>query len=157
MSEFFSNTMVWLLLGGAIIISLSAIAGYYVWALYQQSKRQQRQMAELREAGEAQRKRVNNSIQILAQAILSEQVTLTEGAIRIKVLLDSLSVDDVTRESYRAFYLLAQATDHIPILEEWKSLSTKKKLELNQQREKLEKDHREFVCDAAQRIQGQQF
>ena len=55
-------------------------------------------------------------------------MTLTEGAIRVRVLLDGLSVNEDVQEEFAAFYQLAKATEHIPILEGWKQLSTKKKL-----------------------------
>ncbi|MYM62248.1 DUF2489 domain-containing protein [Pseudomaricurvus sp. HS19] len=157
MQALFTNPLFWLVIGAVIVVALSGVAAWYLLALRRLRQRQAGQMEILRAERDQQRQRLNNSIQVLAQGLLEEQLTLTEGAIRIRVLLDSLNISDDERESYRAFYLLATATDHIPILEQWKALSTKKKLELTRQREKLESDHREFVLDAAKRILGQQF
>lgn len=141
----------------AIILVLAVFAAYYIYQVRQLRKEQKSKLEELKKQGEEQRERINRSIQIIAQGIIDDQLTLTEGAIRIKVLLDGLAVDAEVQESYAAFYHLAAATDHIPILESWKSLPTKKKLEFDSQRTKLESDHREFVIDAAQRILGQRF
>lgn len=140
-----------------IVLVLSAVAGYYVWALV----RQQRRIKKLTEAQEqerlAQRQRVNNSIQHLARGLVAEQLTLTEGAIRISVLLESLSVEDAIKQEYKAFYLLAEKTAHIPILENWKKLPTKDKLKFDQQRQQLEQEFGDFVIDAAERIQTRVF
>lgn len=153
----FNNPVVWLVLATLVLIVLAVTAGYYLWQVRKLQQRQQQQREALQEEGAKQRQRINNSIQILAQGILDDQLTLTEASIRIRVLLDSLSVTDDVRDNYKAFYLLADATDHIPILDQWKALSTKKKLQLTKEREKLETDHREFVEDAARRIRGQRF
>lgn len=147
-----------LLIGATIVVLiLSGIAGYYLWQLKQLREKQQAQRQALEQAGAEQRVRINKSIQIITQAMLEDQMTLTEGAIRTRVLLDGLSVDESVKAEFSAFYQLAAATDHIPILDAWKALSTKKKLVLDSEREKLEKDHKEFVLDAARRIQKKHF
>lgn len=147
------------LIAGAILIVLvlAAVAVYYHLKLRELERKRQQQREALQEQGRQQRERVNKSIQIIAQGIVDEQLSLTEGAIRIKVLLDGLSADEQARQAFAAFYQLAAATDHIPILEAWKALSTKQKLHFDSQRQQLEADHREFVMDAAQRIIGQEF
>lgn len=143
--------------GIIIVLVLSVIAAYYLLKVRQLERRQQHQILEQKAEHDAQRLRVNRSIQIIAQGIINEELSLTEGAIRIKMLLESLSIPQEVRETYAAFYHLADATAHIPILEAWKALSTRKKMEFDRQRQQLESDHREFVQDAAQRILGQQF
>lgn len=145
------------LLGTVIVLVLGVIAAYYLVKVRQLEQKQRQQLEAQKAEHDAQRLRVNRSIQIIAQGIIDEQLTLTEGSIRIKMLLEGLSVTDEVRESYVAFYHLADAAAHIPILEAWKALSTRKKLEFDRQRQQLETDHREFVLDAAQRILGQQF
>lgn len=140
-----------------IIVILTTIAGYYLWQLRLLGKKRDEQQQALEQTAREQRERVNKSIQIIAQAMVAKQMTLTEGAIRVRVLLDGLGVNESVQVEFAAFYQLAKATEHIPILEAWKQLSTKKKLAFDDQRAQLENDHREFVLDAAVRIQGQFF
>lgn len=104
-----------------------------------------------------QRTHRNKSIQIIAQGILTDQLSLTEGAIRIRVLMDGLDVDVNVREEFNAFYQLSDATSHIPILEEWKKLKLKQRLAYDSERVQLESDHKEFVEDAAKRILGREL
>ncbi|GAA6169427.1 DUF2489 domain-containing protein [Sessilibacter corallicola] len=146
-----------LAIGIVIVLGLSAVAGYYLWQLHLQRKQLSQVEAEQERVLQEQRKRLNNSIQRLAQGVIGEQLTKTEAAIRIRVLLDGLGVDDEVRKEYTAFYILAGKTDHIPILEEWKKLPSKEKKKFDKERESLEKEYGDFVLDAAQRILGKTF
>lgn len=144
-------------LGGSVILILAMIAGYYLLKVRSVNVQRKQQQA-LNDANRAeQRVRLNRSIQIIAQSMLDQQLTLTEGAIRITVLLEGLQVSSNEKESFAAFFHLARATEHIPILEQWKSLSSKEQRQFDRQREQLENDHREFVLDAAERIRNSRF
>ncbi|UTF60723.1 DUF2489 domain-containing protein [Gilvimarinus sp. DA14] len=141
----------------AIVLILSVVALYYLLKLRELRRRQQSQLEQLEEQGRAQRERVNNSIQVIAAAVVTDEISLTEASIRVSVLLDSLGVEDSVREEFSAFYQLRDATAHIPILDAWKKLPTKQKLALDKEREQHEGKYSEFVLDAAQRIKGRRF
>ncbi len=146
-----------IVLAVAIVLVLAVVAVRLQMKVREQQRLQQQQRALLKEQAEAQRLRVNKSIQVLAQGISEDQLTITEGAIRIRVLLDSLGADEAVQQEFSAFYQLAKATEHIPILEAWKTLSTKKKLAFDSERERIERDYQEFIADAAKRIIGRHF
>ena len=147
-----------LLVIGLIIVSiLAAIAGVLLYKVHQKNQVQRALLAEKELAIKEQRANINRSIQILAQASQSEDLTLTEACIRISVLLDSLGVDDGVREEFSAFYQLRSLTEHIPILDGWKKLSRKEQMQFDLQRMKHEASYRDFVLDAAVRIKGREF
>ncbi len=147
-----------LLVIGLIIVSiLAAIAGVLLYKVHQKNQVQRALLAEKEQAIKEQRANINCSIQILAQASQSEDLTLTEACIRISVLLDSLGVDDGVREEFSAFYQLRSLTEHIPILDGWKKLSRKEQMQFDLQRMKHEASYRDFVLDAAVRIKGREF
>lgn len=140
-----------------IVIILSAIAAYYVVLVLKQkrqletyNKQQEQQLTENRE-------KVNNSIQILARGVVQDQLTLTEASIRISTLLEILSVGADVREEYSAFYLLAEKTSHIPILEQWKNLNKKEQLRFDLERQELEYQYSDEIHLAAKRILGKAF
>ena len=140
-----------------IITVLAVIAARLQYRVYKLKRSQaERQATQEREAS-AQRERVNRSIQIIAKAVGHEDITLTEASIRISVLLDTLSVEEPVRDEFSAFYQLAEANSHIPILDEWRKLTPKQQFALDQQRLKEEAHYQEFIIDAAQRIQGRAF
>ena len=66
-------------------------------------------------------------------------------------------VGEDVREEFSAFYQLMEQTRHIPILENWKNLSHKEQKDFDLQRLKSEESFRDFVQDAAVRIQGREF
>lgn len=146
-----------LILAVVVVLALAAYAIYLQRLVKLQGQEQERARVELDEQAREKREQVNKSIQILADGCKQEQLTLTEASIRIRGLLDSLSVDDAIREEFKAFYQLAAATDHIPYLAEWKKLDAKQQRQFDFQRMKLEFEHREFVLDAASRIGGRSF
>jgi len=147
-----------LILAGAIIlIVLSFIAWRLQSRVSQMENSKAEQMQELEELKGNHQHYLNNSIQILAQGIVDDQLTLTEGAIRISVLLDNLKISDSEREKYSAFFQLADSTSHIPILAAWKKLPKKEKARFEKERVATEEKYKDFVVDAAKRIKGQHF
>lgn len=148
----------WLLVAAALtVLVLAMIAGYYLRKLHIAQKVQAQQLAELELAAQDQRRRVNDSIQILARTLLDDGVGLTEASIRIRVLLDALQVEQSVRDEFVAFYTVADKTSHIPILQEWKKLPRKKQFQFEQEMARVEGEYRDFALDAAQRILGREF
>ncbi|WHI46961.1 DUF2489 domain-containing protein [Microbulbifer sp. EKSA008] len=148
----------WLLILAAVIIfALAIVAGYYLRKLSVAQKKQAEQLAELEQAAEDQRERVNDSIQIIARTLLDDGVGLTEASIRIRVLLDALQVEDKVREEFVAFYTIAEKTSHIPILKDWKELPRKEQFKYELEMAQVEADYKDFAMDAAKRILGRSF
>ena len=152
-----SLEIILLVIGLIIVSTLAAIAGVLLYKVHKQNQAQRLLLAEKEQAIREQRAHINRSIQILAQASQSEDLTLTEASIRISVLLDSLGVGDDVREEFSAFYQLRSLTEHIPILDGWKKLSRKEQMQFDLQRMKHEASYRDFVLDAAVRIKGREF
>ncbi|BFM16135.1 hypothetical protein R50073_23180 [Maricurvus nonylphenolicus] len=149
--------VVLLLLAVVIVVGLSAYAFILVRKVKAQEAKREEEERLLAQKNAEQKLYRNRSIQALAQGVLEDQLTLTEGAIRIRVMLDGLDVNASVQEEFKAFYQLSDATKHIPILEEWKKLKLKQRVAFDKERQQLEADHKEFVEDAAQRILGRQF
>ncbi|WP_445366131.1 DUF2489 domain-containing protein [Microbulbifer sp. ANSA001] len=149
---------IWLLILAAVIIfALAIVAGYYLRKLSVAQKKQAEQLAELEQAAEDQRQRVNDSIQIIARTLLDDGVGLTEASIRIRVLLDALQVEDKVREEFVAFYTIAEKTSHIPILKDWKALPRKEQFQYELEMAQIEADYKDFAIDAAKCILGRTF
>ncbi|SDZ83170.1 DUF2489 domain-containing protein [Microbulbifer marinus] len=148
----------WLLIVAALIIfALAVVAGHYLRRLKVAQKTQAQQLAELEQAAADQRQRVNDSIQIIARTLLDDGVGLTEASIRIRVLLDALQVEQGVRDEFVAFYQVAEKTNHIPILNDWKKLPRKKQFQYEMEMAKIEEEYKDFALDAARRILGRSF
>ncbi len=140
-----------------IVLALAGYALYLHWQLRKQEQRREAQMKALQVEADKQRDRINKSIQVIAAAMGSDQMTLTEGAMRLSVLLQSLGLGEEELEPYSSLLKLAEATAHIPILEDWKKLPTKQKLAFDQQREQLEDDYRDLIMDSAKQLLDKHF
>lgn len=149
------------IIGSLIIVVLAVIAARLVYRVYRQQKMQKEKLRLLEEANQnarhEQREWLNKSIQILAQAVQNDELTLTEASIRISGLLDSLDVQAGVREEFSAFYQLREKTSHIPYLDAWKQLSRAEQNQFDIERLRHEAAFNDFVMDAAKRIQGRYF
>lgn len=150
-----------MIVGAVIIVILASIAGRLVYKVHAQKKAQAAKLQEQEQANEKaqreQREWINKSIQILAQAVHKDELTLTEASIRIAGLLDSLDVHADIKTEFSAFYQLREKTSHIPYLEAWQQLSSAEQNKFDIDRLRHEATFNDFVMDAAKRIQGRDF
>lgn len=135
-----------------VIAVLASYAFYLFLKLREQNSRREQQRQQLAEEQKERQEHYRNSIRVIASAILAEQVTLTEAAIRISMLVSQLELSASQKEDYTVFFQLTEATSHIPILEEWKKLNSLEKQRYDQERETLERSYKEFMEHAAQKI-----
>lgn len=140
------------ILGIVIIMVLGSYAFYLYLKLRSQKARLHKQQEELVNLQKERHDHYRNSIRVIASAIVAEQVGLTEGAIRISMLVSQLDLSESEKADYQVFFQLTEATSHIPILDEWKKLSSLEKQRYDSEREELEKAYKEFVESAAKEL-----
>ncbi|KZY82260.1 hypothetical protein A3741_32365, partial [Oleiphilus sp. HI0069] len=92
--------------------------------------------AYLEEVAEKKDKALN-SIKVIAQCMLDEQVELSEGCIRIKVLLDHLAPNLHEDERFSVFIKMYDALEHMPTHEARKQTDKRVIFKLDQERFKL--------------------
>ena len=108
----------------AIISGLMVIL-ILAWVISRQLKLDKKRQQEMDEAEktvlEGRKKRIE-SIQILLKVVGSEDLGWMEASIRIKTLLDQLSIDLSEHETIGVFYKVYAQTEHIPTHEGWNDL-----------------------------------
>ena len=108
----------------AIISGLMVIL-ILAWVISRQLKLDKKRQQEMDEAEktvlEGRKKRIE-SIQILLKVVGSEDLGWMEASIRIKTLLDQLSIDLSDHETIGVFYKVYAQTEHIPTHEGWNDL-----------------------------------
>ena len=144
----------WFFIFLAILIvgGLSTYAIYLYFKLRAQNIEREKQERILSEEVAERREHYRESIRVICSAIVEEQVSLTEGAIRISMLISQLELNEQEKGDFQVFFQLTEATSHIPILEDWKSLSKKEKLSYDKERETLEQSFKTFIEDSARRV-----
>ncbi|UTA46357.1 DUF2489 domain-containing protein [Simiduia sp. 21SJ11W-1] len=136
----------------AIVLGLAGYAAYLALQVRRQNQDQQARLAELEGVMEDEKTKRINSIRILAQGVLKDELSYTEAAIRITALLDILGEGKAARETHVALYKLADETLHIPRLADWRALDKKTKRRYDKERAASEAKYREFIQDSAKQL-----
>ena len=106
-----------------------------------------------KEAEQAEKRRyLVDSIKVIATTMLEDQVELSEGCIRIKVLIDHLDASLHEQESFKIFEQMYRETEHMPTHQARKNTDKNFIHKLDQQRFALEKKHNERIRKAAKEL-----
>lgn len=129
-----------------------AIIGISIYFIVRQLKlnkvRAERVAAGETRLHEERAKRIE-SIQILMRAVEEdEKLTWTEASIRVKNLLDQLSVDLSDHEDVKAIYAVEENTQHIPTHDQWNELPLTARRKFQAEMDRLETTHIEKLRKA---------
>lgn len=122
---------------GALI--LLAMTGYTIYLLRQ--LRQQK--ARFEQAKQARATRIKDSIEIIGKAMLNGDCNLSEGVIRLKMLLEPLGQHRLNQ--YPAMWDLYQTVQDMPTHEARKSLKKNERMRLDLERESKEAELEERI------------
>lgn len=154
--------MFWLFISlGLVVLALAVAAGYLwvkVWRLEKQQKLQQQEYEK--QKVEAEQKRldyIHESLNVIARAVLDGQCPVTEGCIRMAVLLDNLPLDCDSKHRFSVIFEVYNVTRHIPTHDNWKSLSRKEQRRFEQEMFALEKQHLDAVQEAMAYVRDHPF
>ena len=146
----------------AVIVVLAAYAGYLHWQLYRQRRARKERVGGtlagspvgLVEPGDRQRLLATRtrSLYLLADAILDDKLSHTEGCLRICAIASGLEDQERFQMEYGVLFRVAEATAHIPILDAWKALPGEDKKRFDKERKAIEDKYNEAVVEAAKRI-----
>ena len=123
-----------------IFLSLVAILGS-AWVIRRQLLADKRRREEMKQAEErlveGRKKRIE-SIQVLLSVVGSDELGWMEASIRVKTLLDQLSIDLSDHDSIKVFYQVYAETEHIPTHEAWNNLPKEARQKFRMQMMKCE-------------------
>jgi hypothetical protein len=145
-----SDEIVWL----GILVGLVMIAGlcWFILTKSRELKAFQVQRAQQDAQQIEKRSYLIDSIKVIATTMLEDQVELSEGCIRIKVLIDHLDASLHEQDAFKIFELMYRETEHMPTHQARKNTDKNFIHKLDQQRFALEKQHRESVRKAAKKL-----
>ncbi|SDT95845.1 DUF2489 domain-containing protein [Halopseudomonas salegens] len=130
------------------LLALLIIAGLGWYALRLWRQVWQRQAA-VRDNEDERNQRLAEDIEFLTNSLVTRQVPVIEGSIRIKVLLDNYSGALNSQHDCEIFTLIYDATAHIPTHQAWKALSPSERKLHEKHMQQLEEEHGERVTAAA--------
>ncbi|MFQ3346259.1 MAG: hypothetical protein ACI89A_000798, partial [Porticoccaceae bacterium] len=97
-------------------------------------------------------KEARQSVQIIAKALIQKDVSETEAAMRIGFLSQKITANHDEKILFSVFQQLAEATSHIPILDDWKALEKSEKNRLTQERTAIESKYSDFIKASAEQL-----
>jgi metal-responsive CopG/Arc/MetJ family transcriptional regulator len=142
-----------------IIVSLVGIAiiaglGYYAWQLTQQVKAQEQKLiGEVNERHD----RIIESIRVISSSYFDKQVELIEAAIRLKVLLDNLPMNEQEKQPYSVLEVIYNKVAHIPTHDNWKQLPRKQKRAFEKEMANVEAEYKDLFADAIKQLMKEPF
>lgn len=140
-----TTALILLALGVAIIAGMGA----YAFTLWREVKR--RQMLQQDELQRAQNNCLEN-LEIVASSLLQEQVDVTEGAWRCKVLLEILDPRLMERPAFRPFGEVYARTQHLHTHSARKALAPRDRMREDRERLEVEAELRQPVLKAAAEV-----
>lgn len=137
------NSTILLLLAAAVIVAaLAFYAGKLLWQLQQQTKQRQQDELQYQQKLADKRRYLTDSIILICRAMLEQQCELSEGALRVWVLLDHLQPDRQPDPvlSYPGLHQMYQVVKDMPTHEARKQQSKQQlfqqdKIRLNAEQE----------------------
>ncbi|MBV0934465.1 DUF2489 domain-containing protein [Marinobacterium weihaiense] len=140
-------------LGVLAIIVLSVVIHRQVRQAQARKAEQARREAAAVAALEERHQYLQESIRLVAGAILhDDKMTLTEGCIRLKVLLENYRPQLLQQEAYAVITEVHDKTSHIPIKDEWQALPKKLKRSYQQEMQALEQEYETAVHGIAREL-----
>ncbi|GAB2927133.1 DUF2489 domain-containing protein [Rheinheimera gaetbuli] len=143
------NNTTLLLVGAAalIVAALAFYAGMLLWQLQQQTKQRQLQQQTILQQKEEKRRYLTESIVLICRAMLEQQCELSEGALRVWVLLDHLAPE---REpdpviTYPGLHQMYQVVKDMPTHEARKRQSKQQTFNQDKLRLAAEQDLKDFI------------
>ena len=140
-----TTALILLAVGLAIVAGLAA----YAFTLHKEVKRREGfREAELRRAHE----NCLSNLEIVASSLLQDQVDITEGAWRCKLLLDILDPQLIERPGFQAFGEVYARTQHLHTHSARKQLTPRDRMREDRERLEIEAQWRQPIMAAAEEV-----
>jgi len=133
-----------------MVIALAAYAGWLCWRVASQKHERDTHNAAVLADTKAD---LANSLAVIADSLLTRELNISEGAIRLKVLLDHWYSPGSGQDDYPAIYRLFLSTANMPRGEQRDAYSSRDIRRLDRDREMLEVEARDDVLREAARLQ----
>lgn len=142
-----------ILLGIAIIIALATLIFKQLRKARGVAQAREESLAKYAEEAAQNRAYLLESSKVIANAILhDDKITLTEGCIRLKVMIDNLNPQLHQHPEYSVFEEVYTRTAHIPILTDWRSLERKQQRAFEKEMLEIERECETRINAAAKAL-----
>ena len=145
------------LLGCLVIVILSGFA----WRLWRQVWKQEEEIKEYqKQVLVNERKRtehIHESLNVIANALLDDQVRVAEASIRMAVLMSNLPLSCDSKHRFAPVFEVYNLTQHIPTHSKWKTLDKQQRRKFEKELQSIEKEYDERIKAIAEHIKSNPF
>lgn len=135
-----------------VIVGLSFLAGR-LWRQISDHKRIQTKQIQEKMAKEVERKEfVEESLRIITKSMLEGQCDLSEGCIRVRMLIERTDNIDAKNEEFKVFFDMYEEIKHFKTHEARKELSKQELFNEDKERLKIEERYRDLLLEASRRL-----
>lgn len=149
--------MIWMIVAFVVLLALACYAGWLHYKLYQHRQRKAQHEAEIERKKAEQETFLRESIQIIAANLVHEDLNPSEGAIRIKRLMDGLELDQQERSQFAVFDHLYDAVKDMATHDARKALSPVERKRQDEEREQHEQKHKVELLASARVLESYVF
>jgi len=150
-----SSEYIYTLTGVGVLIIVALAFVIYKQLAKANRQRKEREASLARHAEEAHKHRsyLLESSKAIANAILNDdKITLTEGCIRLKVMLDNINPQLHQHPQYGVFEEVYNRTSHIPFLAGWRELDRKQQRAFEREMRVVESECESRIHQAAKAL-----
>ncbi|MCG8671473.1 MAG: DUF2489 domain-containing protein [Pseudomonadales bacterium] len=150
--------MLYLGLTGVVVVIALFVVAWRLWRRVWQNEADLKARQKEVEANEIKRlDHIHQSINVIAAALIDDQVRVAEAGIRMAVLLDNLPLSCDSKHRFAAIFEVYNRTQHIPTHTAWNELDKKQRRAYEQELFALESELGEQVKEAARYIKENPF
>lgn len=143
---------VFIVLAVVTLATLSAIAAYYLIKVKQLNNQQNQLAQSNQQAWLDHQIELSKDLKFIANAMIQGQCEITEGCLRLKVLMDRLDETLQEQEHFKAIIAHFHATSSMPTHKAYASLTRKEQFALDNKRYQLEHKSKEAILQEAKTL-----
>jgi hypothetical protein len=140
-----------------IILILAIIAGYLLYKVLLLNKQKEQQSKENQDAWVQNRNELIKDIHFIANSMSQQQCEITEGCMRLEYLINKVDDSPQMRIDFQYIYKHYDATAAMPIRDAYQALTKKEQFQLDNDRTKLEAQHKADVLNDTKKLAVHNF
>lgn len=143
---------------GVVIVVVLAVVAWRMWQkVWDQEAKIKAHQEQVQQNEQKRLDHIHDSLNVIAAALLDDQVRIAEAGIRMAVLLSNLPLSCDSKHRFAPLFEIYNRTQHIPTHDKWKSLEKKQKRAFEKELTALEKEFETQVKEIASYIKENPF
>lgn len=143
---------------GVVVIVVLAVIAWRLWQqVWDKEKQLQAHQEEVKANAQKRLDHIHESLNVIAAAVLDDQVRVAEAGIRMAVLLDNLPLSCDSKHRFAPFFEIYNRSRHIPTHSKWEALEKKERRAFEKELWQLEQEFDAQVKELARYIKENPF